>query len=298
VKRKKRNTKFWRELEKCPPPRPAFRSFEETESLVRKGLTRCGNSGCGCEYAPEVWTGLFGLYLDARGEGKWTGGLSKMRAFIRRGKDKAVIRKEAAEALVNLTLEGVKYVALLYKKNPEICREVARTLKKWPVSADMAERSWQRKAENTIADLKLGSAIGGFILSDRTATENPIRWYATVIYQTLFQSRYFFKNGDQRVYTRQGCPPWVEKTLALPQFTKAQVRAWAVLGKEMLLEQRPNFIEDEALKEQKFKWTKRAENRSKSGKPTLRAIQNEAFDDFTKELRKLAPVENIYRGDW
>jgi hypothetical protein len=90
----------------------------------------------------------------------------------------------------------------------------------------------------------------------------------------------------------------VEKTLALPQFTKAQVRAWAVLGKEMLLEQRPNFIEDEALKEQKFKWTKRAENRSKSGKPTLRAIQNEAFDDFTKELRKLAPVENIYRGDW
>ena len=270
----------------------------ETESLVRKGLTRCGNSGCGCEYAPEVWIGLHGLYVDARGEWEKTGNLSKVWNAILRTKDKAMIRKAAAEALVDLTLDGVKYVALLYKKNPEICREVARTLEEWPVSADMAERSWQRKAENVVADLKLGSAISGFILSDRTANEKPIRRYATVIFETLFQSRYFFKNADQRGYTRQGCPPWAEKTLALPQFTKVHVRAWAVLGKEMLLEQRPNFIEDETLKEQKFKWTKRAENRSKSGKPTLRAIQNEAFDDFAKELRKLAPADNIYRGDW
>jgi hypothetical protein len=298
MKRKKRNTKFWRELEECPPPLPAFRSFAETESLVRKGLTRFGGSDCGCEYAPEVWTGLCGLYQDALGEWETTGDLSKVRTASLRRKDKAMIQKAAAEALVNLTLDGVKYVALLYRKKPEICREVARTLGMWPVSADMGERSWQRKAENVIADLKLGSAIGGFLLSDRTAKENPIRRYATVIFEMLFQSRYFFKNADQRVYTRQGCPPWVEKTLALPQFTKMHVRAWAVLGKEMLLEQCPNFIEDETLKEQKFKWTKRAENRSKSGKPTLRAIQNEAFDDFVKELRKLAPVENIYRGEW
>ncbi|HUB87500.1 MAG TPA: hypothetical protein VMB22_06375 [Verrucomicrobiae bacterium] len=298
MKHRNRNTKFWRELEKCPPPRPAFSSFEETESIVRKGLTRGGISDCGWEYAPEVGTGLHGLYVDARGEWEKTGDLKRVLTAKLRTKDRTIIRKEAAEALVNLTLEGVKCVALLYKKNPEICREVARTMEEWPVSADLGERSWQRKAENTVADLKLGSAIGGFILSDRTATENPIRWYATVIYQTLFQSRYFFKNGDQRVYTRQGCPPWAEKTLALPRFIKPQVRAWAVLGKEMLLEQRPNFIEDEALKEQKFKWTKRAENRSKSGKPTLRAIQNEAFDDFAKELRKLAPAENIYRGEW
>jgi hypothetical protein len=298
VKRKKRDTKFWRELEECPPPRPAFSSFEETESLVRKGFTRGGISDCGWKYAPEVGTGLHGLYVDARGEWEKTGDLNKVLTAKLRAKDRAIIRKEAAEALVNLTLEGVKCVDRLHRKNPEICREVARTMEEWPVSADLAERSWQRKAENTVADLKLGSAISGFILSDRTATENPIRWYATVIYQTLFQSRWKSEEAAQRVYTRKGCPLWAEKTLALPRFLKANVRAWAVLGKEMLLEQRPNFIEDEALKEQKFKWTKRAENRSKSGKPTLRAIQNEAFDDFAKELRKLAPAENIYRGEW
>jgi hypothetical protein len=75
-------------------------------------------------------------------------------------------------------------------------------------------------------------------------------------------------------------------------------RAWADLGKQMLLEQRGNFMDDAALKEQKFKWTRRAENRSRNGKASLRAILNEAFDDFTKELRKLAPSENVYRGEW
>jgi hypothetical protein len=81
-------------------------------------------------------------------------------------------------------------------------------------------------------------------------------------------------------------------------FIKANTRAWAALGKEMLLEQHPEFMQDAVLKEQKFKWIRRAENRSKSGNPTLRAILNEAFDDFAKELRRLAPVENIYRGTW
>ena len=252
------------------------------------------------KHAPSVWTDLFGLYLDALGESpKWTRGLSKVgKLILKGGEHKTKAQKEAAEDLVNLTLNGVHFVRMLYEKNPDLCRDVARTLKEWPVSADMAERSWQRKVENVVADLNLGSAIGGFILSARTAKENPIRRYATTIYDTLFQTRCRFKEADQRGYARQGCPPWAEKTLALPQFTKVQVRAWAVLGKEMLLEQRPNFIENEALKEQKFKWTLRAENRSKSGKPTLRAIQNEAFDDFAKELRKLAPAENIYRGEW
>jgi hypothetical protein len=282
----------------CPPHLLAFRSFAETESLVREGLTRCGGCFCGGEYAPEISAGLSGLYLDARGDCEKSGDPSKVRTARLRGKDKPMIQKKAAEDLVNLTLEGVKYVALLYKKNPELCRDVARVMEEWPVSADMTERSWQRKAENVVADLKLGSAIDGFILSARTANENPIRRYATVIYETLFQSRWRFKEADQRGYARPGCPAWVEKTLALPQFTKANVRAWADLGKEMLLEQRPDFIEDEALKRQKFKWTKRAENRSKSGKPTRRAIQNEAFDDFSKELRKLAPAENLFRGEW
>lgn len=254
----------------------------------------------GAKHAPNVWTDLFGLYLDACGESqKWTRGLSKVgNLILKGGEHKAKAQKEAAEDLVNLTLSGVHFVSMLYETNPNLCRDVARTMGRWPVSADRTERSWQRKAENVVADLKLGSAVGGFILSARTAKENPIRRYATTIYDTLCQTRWRFKEADQRGYSRLGCPLWAEKSLALPRFTKTQVRAWAVLGKEMLLEQRPNFIEDESLKEQKFKWTKRAENRSKSGKPTLRAIQNEAFDDFAKELRKLAPVENIYCGEW
>jgi len=79
MKRKKRNSKFWRELEEYPPPRPAFRSFEEVESLVRKGLTRTGGSDCGYIYAPEVGTGLTGLFVDARGEWEMTGDLGKVQ---------------------------------------------------------------------------------------------------------------------------------------------------------------------------------------------------------------------------
>lgn len=118
------------------------------------------------------------------------------------------------------------------------------------------------------------------------------------MYEALYQTRWRYKQVEAGEYAREGCPAWAAKTLALPPFTGPNVRAWAALGKEMLLQQRENFLEDEALKEQKFKWTKRAENRSKSGKPTLRAIQNEAFDDFAKELRKLAPAEKLYRGEW
>ena len=294
MKRKKRAGKFWRELEETPPPLPAFRSFTETESIGYKRLKCYGTSD-----AVDGFLELDGLFMDATGRpSKWHCCWNEAGEIIYREKHKPREKKDAAEALIRLTLDGVSLVSRLYEKDPNLCRNAARTLAQWPVSADMTEKSWQRKAVKVVEDLNLGSAIGGFILSARTAAENPIRRYAMTIYDTLFQTRWLFKEANNRGYQRQGCPPWAAKTLALPQFTKTSMRPWADLGKEMLLEQRANFLEDETLKEQKFKWTKRAENRSKSGRPTLRAIQNEAYDDFTKELRKLAPPENIYRGDW
>lgn len=274
-------------------PLPAFYSFAETESQGRRPL--CGlHAG---KYAPNVFNDLFGLYLDAVGEER-LGGLSKVSGFVLRGESKATAQTGAAEELVRLALNGVILVGLLYKRNPELCRAVARTLAAWPVSADLTERSWQRKAERTIEDLKLGSAVEGYARAARTSAENPIRKYAYLIYETLYQTRWRYKESEARKYAREGCPAWAAKTLALPPFTKPNLRAWASLGKEMLLEQRANFLEDELLKEQKFKWVRRAENRSRRGKPTLRAVQNEAFDDFDKELRQLAPQENLFRDEW
>jgi hypothetical protein len=261
-------------------------------------LARCIH---GCKYARKAFTELFSLYMGAIGEpSEWDCCCDQSGKIIHREKRKPIAQKDAAEDLVNLARDAVTCVGLLYGREPDLCREVASRLADWPVSADRTDPAWQRRAQSLIEDLRLGGAIEGFIRSARTANQNPIRRYATAIYDTLLQTRWKFEEADgkRQVYTRQGCPPWAAKTLDLPVFIKAKTRAWAVLGKEMLLEQHPEFMEDAVLKEQKFKWTRRAENRSKSGNPTRRAILNEAFDDFAKELRKLAPAENIYRGTW
>jgi hypothetical protein len=229
---------------------------------------------------------------------KWDGCRNEAGEIVHREKHNPIAQKDAAEDLVKLALDAVTYVGLLYARRPDLCREVASRLADWPVSADRTDPAWQRKAQSLIEDLKLGAAIEGFIRSDRTSNQNPIRRYATAVYRTLSGTRRQFKEADEERYTRQGCPPWAAKTLDLPLFSKANAPVWAALGKEMLLEQRPVFMEDAALKEQKFKWTRRAENRSKSGNPTPRAILNEAFDDFAKELRKLAPAENTYHDTW
>ena len=251
------------------------------------------------KYAPNASAGLDTLYVDAIGRPcKWDCCCNQAGEIILREEHKPIPPKDAAEDLVKFALDAVTYVGLLHARRPDLCREVASTLPGWPVSADRTDPAWQRRAQSLIDDLKLGGAIEGFIRSARTSNQNPIRRYATVIYDTLFRTRCQFKEADEKWHTRQGCPPWAAKTLDLPLFTKANARAWAALGKEMLLQQHSGFMQDAALKEQKFKWTKRAENRCKSGNPTRRAILNEAFDDFAKELRKLAPVENIYRGNW
>ena len=270
-----------------PKPRPGFLPFTlDVEPAGQPRMRRIGRGIHGCKYAPKASTELFFLYLDAIGES------------FHRAKRKPISQKDAAEDLVNLARDAVTFVGLLHGRGPELCREVASRLADWPVSADRTDPAWQRRAQSLIEDLKLGGAIEGFIRSARTANQNPIRRYATAIYDTLFQTRWRYKEADQRGYNRQGCPLWAVKTLDLPVFSKSNTRAWAVLGKEMLLEQYAGFMEDAVLKEQKFKWIRRAENRSKSGNPTRRAILNEAFDDFAKELRKLAPAENIWRGDW
>ncbi len=282
-------------MEKPKRALAAYYSLAEAESLVGTEFKCLHGNG----HAPNVFHELFMLYRDALGEPQeWTGCYSEAGKVVLREKHKPVSQKDAAEGLAKLVLDGVHLVGLLSDNKRELCREVARTLAEWPVTADLTERSWQRTAEQLVQDLSLGSAIKGFIRSARTGKENPIRRYATAIYQALLQTRWRFKEADGTSQTREGCPPWAAKTLTLPRFTKDNVRAWTALGKEMLLEQRPGFLDDEALKEQKFKWTRRAENRSSTRKVTQRAIQNEAFDDFTKELRKLTPAEDVYRGEW
>lgn len=145
--------------------------------------------------------------------------------------------------------------------------------------------------------IDLGSSIRGYIKSARTSDENPVRLYAAAIQRTLSNTRWSYKSPSQ-FSIREGCPKWAEETLSLPRFTKANVSAWMKIGRAMLIEQRPDFINDPAWGDRLFKWTRRAENKSKSGKATLRAIHNEAFTDIGKEMKDLAPADDLFQGDW
>jgi hypothetical protein len=90
----------------------------------------------------------------------------------------------------------------------------------------------------------------------------------------------------------------VRKTLDLPPFTKATSRLWAKLGEEMLLEQVPDFLESPDLIEKKGSWTMRAERSSRSGKASIRAIHRQAFEDFAKEMKNIAPERKIWSSNW
>lgn len=289
------------DLTEDPKPRPAFRPFELENEWDGKNLMRSlVNSLHGGKYNANIGTGLSALLQDALGKPyKWQGYFNDEQEFVFREEHKPIPPLEAAEDLVRLALDAIKYVDILYRREPGLCREVARRLAEWPVSTDLTAKDWKRDAQKLIDDLSLGSGIAGYLKSARTSDENPIRLYATAIYETLFQTRFTFKRADSTRYqTREGCPPWAEKTLSLPIFIKSNVAEWMKVGKEMLLEQRPDFLEDEAFRSQKFKWSRRAAKRSKSGKTTIRAIQNEAFTDIAKEMKSLAPTEPLYRGKW
>ena len=288
-----------------PDPKPAFRPFRLEDEWHGKNLLRsivCFTHGG--KHQPNVFHGLDTLYIDAIGRpAEWTGYYNEAREIILHEKHKAIPPLEAATELVGLALDAVKYVKMLHQKDPDLCRTVARTLGEWPVSTDLTAKDWKRDAQHLVDDLRLGSAIAGYLKSARTSDENPIRLYATAIYRTLHQTRWDYKKADGqnpsgKYMKREGCPAWAAKTLALPKFIKHNVGAWMQVGREMLLEQRPAFLEDEAFRQHKFKWTRRAENRAKSGKATLRGIQNEAFGDIAKEMKNLAPAEDLYRGEW
>lgn len=286
-------------------PRPAFRPFALEDEWHGKNLLRsivwCFK-GSRCQ--PNAALELITLYKDAIGKpDKWTGYFNEANEIILREKHKSVPPEAAAADLVGLALDAVKWVTLLYEKQPDLCRAVARTLGEWPVHADLTAKDWKRDAQRVIADLGLGSAITGYLKSARTSDDNPIRLYATAIKETLYQTRWdYMRAGDEKqagmYMTHEGCPAWAAKTPNLPKFIKTNVSAWMKVGREMLLDQHPDFIDDDAFRQQKFKWTRRATNRAKSGKPTLRAVQNEAFTDIGKEMKNLAPFEDLFRGEW
>ncbi|MES2437462.1 MAG: hypothetical protein V4584_00255 [Verrucomicrobiota bacterium] len=284
-----------------PEPRPAFRPFELEKDWVGKNLMRTmAMLIYGGEHAPDWCRDMAMLYSNAIGKpAPWHCTYDKKGRLISQEKHVPIPPHEAAEELIKLALDAAAYVELLHCRAPELCRQVAVRLPHWPIKADLTAKDWKREGETLIADIGLGSGIEGFLKSARTSDENPIRLYATAIYEALHGTRFEFKEiGNNKYRTAAGCPEWAQKTLELPMFTRSGVSAWMKVGKEMLLEQRPDFLNDPLLKEQSFKWKKRASNRSRSGKPTLRSIQNEAFGDFAKEMKNLAPVENVYRGKW
>jgi hypothetical protein len=285
-------------------PKPAFRAFAlEDDRHGRRTLRWLGKCLDLPEFAPNAVGEMDVLYCDALGNSgkKWSTCYDRDRNIVHRVDHVPAPPEQAAADLLTVAKDAVFYLSMLLEKRPELCRSIASRSPCWPVMADLTEKDWQAKAGETIAKLELGKDIKGLLLSARTADGNVIRCWATAIYNTLFQTRFHFLEAAEKrnkYTTTEGCPAWAAKTLDLPRFTQANSRKWAKLGEEMLLQQNPQFLDSPDLAGKKRSWTQRAKQRSRSGKATEKAIQREAFEDFAKELKKLAPERDIWRGDW
>ena len=286
------------------PPRPAFRPFVlEDEQFGRRRLRTIGNSIDWAEKAPNASIEILLCFHDARGDepAKLHDHYDQDGKIFCTRERVPLDPEEAARNLFKIGNTATTLLSLLIEKKPELCKAIAATKSHWPVVADMTEKDWQRAIEATISKLDLGKDISGYLLSARTADGNVIRCWATAIYETLFQTRFDVKEAMKKKNTHvtlDGWPQWARKTLHLPPFTKADARKWAKLGEEMLLEQRPDFLESHDLAGKKRSWAQRAQQDSRSGKPSLRAIHREAFEDFAKEIKNIAPERNIWRGNW
>lgn len=286
------------------PPRPAFRPFElEDETWGRRRMRSLGKCFDTTKHAPNALMEMDTLYMEAIGHCNFKFEICRNRAEedVYQGPYVPASAEDAARDLYDLAKYAATFLSLLMERKPDLCRQIAATKSEWPVLADLTEKEWHRPIADTISKLELGKDIKGYILSARTADENVIRCWATAIYQTLFQTRFTFKEAVEsknRHTTTDGCPDWAKKTLELPKFTKANARKWAKLGEEMLLQQKPDFLESPDLGMKKQSWTRRAIKDSRSGKASQRAIHREAFEDFAKELKNIAPERDLWRGDW
>ena len=296
--KRKTKSQIWKDILRKPlsPPEPAFVPFHLTEDdgapimsdiVWHSAVKDVWN-------APNAYSEIASLYeMACSNTDIWRHYRNFSGTVLQTEKFKQIDPITSASELVKLALDAASFVQMLSKKRPELCRQVARNLAVWPVIADMTETGWRNKSQRHLDDLGLGAGIAGFIRSARTADVNVIRRYATGIYDTLFQTRCMFKDANGKNRTREGCPPWAAKTLSLPPFAKDNIRDWGRLGEEMLLEQRPHFLADQELKQQAYKWKMRAKNRAseRTDEVSPRLILRQAFDDFRKELKKLAPAE-------
>lgn len=285
-------------------PRPAFQAFAlEDEWHGRRRLRGLGKILGEAKHAPNACSEIDSLYSEANGlsRAKWAIYYNVAGDEVHREEHVAATSEQAAHDLLTVAKNATMLLSMLLERKPELCRSMAATKSDWPVMADLTEKDWQREIAGIVAKLELGKDIKGYLLAARTADENVIRCWATAIYETLFQSRWDFKEaaaGGNKYSTTEGCPEWVRKTLALPPFTKADSRKWAKLGEEMLLQQIPDFLESPDLALKKRSWTHRAQKDSRSYKASLRAVQREAFEDFAKELKNIAPERDPWRGEW
>lgn len=259
------------------------------------------------KFAPNASHEVFSVYREALGEShrklraEWFVCVDQAGEIIHREKYRHPTQEEAVRDLLTIAKDATALLAELLNRQPELCRSIAASKSEWPVLADLTEKDWQRHIADTVGKLELGKDIRGYLLAARTADENVIRCWATAIYETLYQSRFKFRDAIEKprdYLTAHDCPEWVRKTLDLPRFTKADSRKWAKLGEDMLLQQQPDFLESPDLAGKKRSWTHRAQKDSRSGKASLRAIHREAFEDFAKELKNIAPERNPWRGNW
>ena len=285
-------------------PRPAFRAFSlEDDRHGRRRMRSLGKVLGEAKYAPNALHEADSLYMAALGMARREtfSCMNPAGEIVHREKRPNPTPEEAARDLLTIAKDATILLTELFNQRPELFQSIAAREACWPVMADLTEKDWQRQTTLLVDRLNLGKDIKGYLLAARTADENVIRCWATAIYETLFQTRFFYKEameGKSTYGTTEGCPAWARKSLDLPPFTKVDFRKWAKLGEEMLLQQLPDFLDSPDLLAKKRSWTHRAQKDSRSGRASLRSIHREAFEDFAKELKNIAPEPGVWRGDW
>ena len=209
---------------------------------------------------------------------------------------------DAADILADVAIEAAHFLYLVEMNHVQIFQEIARNKNHWPILATDVP-GWEKKALSRITDLRLGANTQLFRVQLRKARghdENlPARMWAKMAVTTIEQTRLRFLLygkilGDfgsaesladfclQNSWSISEHPTWAAEACKLRAFSKDSHREWAMVIREIIREQVPDFHTHDDWKNQR--------NTAKaSGRETRGVVQNRILNDISDALERLAP---------
>jgi hypothetical protein len=203
--------------------------------------------------------------------------------------------KRAAEFLLNVAAEAALLVGCLAERQPQMMQDIARKQVAWPIFAT-TQLGWEKDAVARLTQLGLGldktevdtrfrKALGqDQNYPGRLWAKNAVRCVNTTRCLQRALSRKTITGADlwQGPWRRGKEPAWAAKTGELPDFSKASVRQWTEVVREMIREQIPDF-------HLRPEWQSQWNSCKQRERGTKGAIQNTILDDIVDALRTVAP---------